>query len=99
MFIVFTVVNSFYRTIFFEKNKLKGGELIGQKYGTLFEVQHGKLVASSLATLENSATGSSLVSEGNSLIVIQSQCQITDNCDTVKKKKKKILQRLHGLLF
>lgn len=69
--IVFTIVISFYRTIFFEKNKLKGGELIGQKYGTLFEVQQGKLVASSLATLENSATGSSLVSAGNANSLIQ----------------------------
>ncbi|XP_076463840.1 tRNA (adenine(58)-N(1))-methyltransferase non-catalytic subunit TRM6-like [Babylonia areolata] len=49
------------RNIFFEKTKLKGQDIIGQQYGTLFEVQHGKLVVATSS--ENGASGSSDVAK------------------------------------
>ncbi|KAL8611138.1 hypothetical protein ACOMHN_064428 [Nucella lapillus] len=44
------------RQIFFEKTSLKGKEIAGQPYGTLFEVQRGKLVVVTSSEGEPSAS-------------------------------------------
>ncbi|KAK7488679.1 hypothetical protein BaRGS_00020132 [Batillaria attramentaria] len=62
------------RQIFFEKTKIRGDQLVGQAYGTKFEVQHGKLVAAvplpekSLTSADNTGCGSVAGKDNRNLV-------------------------------
>ncbi|KAK7103104.1 tRNA (adenine(58)-N(1))-methyltransferase non-catalytic subunit TRM6-like [Littorina saxatilis] len=86
---VFQVIAN--RTIFIEKSKLRGADLMGQKYGTQFELQHGKLVVvvphNSSATASNTLAASG--KDNRSLVASGDNQKLTQD-DILKMKEEGI---------